>query len=36
MYFTVRENPIDKFWWHAAGDSNEIMTASELLESTQA
>lgn len=36
MYFTIRKNKDGKFWWRAVGDNNEIMAASELLESKQA
>jgi uncharacterized protein YegP (UPF0339 family) len=36
MYFVIRKNKAGKFWWRAVGDNNEIMAASELMESKQA
>ena len=36
MYFVIRRNAQGKFWWRAVGDNNEIMAASELMNSKQA
>ncbi|MCZ3387537.1 MAG: hypothetical protein LH645_00050 [Actinomycetia bacterium] len=36
MYFTIRKKQEGKYWWRAVGDNNEIMTASQLLNSKQA
>lgn len=34
MYFVIRKNSQGKFWWRAVADgNNEILAASELLES---
>jgi uncharacterized protein YegP (UPF0339 family) len=35
MYFVIRKNKAGKLWWRAVGDNNEIMAASELMESKQ-
>jgi uncharacterized protein YegP (UPF0339 family) len=33
--FVIRKNQAGKYWWRAVGDNNEIMAASELMESKQ-
>lgn len=35
MYFVIRKNKDGKYWWRAVGDNNEIMAASELMNSKQ-
>jgi uncharacterized protein YegP (UPF0339 family) len=35
MYFTIRKNASNKYWWRAVGDNNEIMASSELMNSKQ-
>lgn len=36
MRFVIRKNAQSKFWWRAVADgNNEILAASELLESKQ-
>lgn len=35
MYFVIRKNAAGKFWWRAVGGNNEIMAASELMDSKQ-
>lgn len=35
MYFVIRKNMAGKYWWRAVGDNNEIMAASELMDSKQ-
>ena len=35
MYFVIRKNSAGKFWWRAVGNNNQIMAASELMESKQ-
>lgn len=36
MRFVIRRNAQGKFWWRAVGDNNEILAASELMDSKAA
>jgi uncharacterized protein YegP (UPF0339 family) len=36
MYFIIRRNSANQYWWRAVGDNNEILCASELMTSKQA
>lgn len=33
MYFVIRKNASGKYWWRAVADNNEILAASELMNS---
>lgn len=35
MYFVIRRNTANQYWWRAVGDNNEILCASELMTSKQ-
>lgn len=35
MYFVIRKNKNNNYWWRAVGDNNEIMAASELMSTKQ-
>jgi uncharacterized protein YegP (UPF0339 family) len=36
VYFIIRRNSADQFWWRAVGDNNKILAASETMTSKAA
>ena len=36
MYFVIRRNSANQYWWRAVGNNNEVLCASELMTSKSA